>query len=373
MLLSGCNEGPQYEDVVYVTGTENTPTTTLLLDGDNGAMGLTVTSTAKLDKDAKVTMKVAPELLPAYNEKYGMKYEMLPEGSYQFLNGDVTIKGGQAQSSQAELKITSTENFKEGVTYCAPITISSANGLNVLEPQRTAFVVVNRVLRTKVADVTGMYYNVPSFLEGNPLSEPVKNLNQLTMECKVYVNQFCDYNPFISSIMGIEERFLLRFGDVSCDPDQLQLAAGTVGGKKYPMTLNMHFATGRWYHIACVYNGTTITMYVNGKAESSTTTGGGTVDLTWDYMGGFNIGKSERGRFLRGYISEARVWSRALTTSELQSNVCYVDPTSDGLVAYWRFNGTDVDGMKVKDLTGHGHDAVATRTPKFVDNQPCPF
>ncbi len=33
-------------------------------------------------------------------------------------------------------------------------------------------------------------------------------------------------SPFISTVMGIEENFLLRFGDVNIDPNQLQLAGG---------------------------------------------------------------------------------------------------------------------------------------------------
>ena len=40
----------------------------------------------------------------------------------------------------------------------------------------------------------------------------------------------------------------------------------------------------------------------------------------------------------------------------------YVDPTSDGLLAYWRMNAWEPNdsgsGNIVRDLTGHGYDAV---------------
>lgn len=50
--------------------------------------------------------------------------------------------------------------------------------------------------------------------------------------------------------------------------------------------------------------------------------------------------------------------------------MCYVDPTTPGLVAYWRFNGAD--DKKVTDLTGNGYDAMAAYTLKFMDHVRCP-
>ena len=139
------------------------------------------------------------------------------------------------------------------------------------------------------------------------------------------------------------------------------------------MTLDMHFATGKWYHLACVYDGKTIAMYVDGKKQSEVTTAGGIVDLSWNYMDGFHIGRSEKGRYLDGYISEARLWGKARSAAELQDGVCYVDPTTEGLIAYWRFNGESQEN-KVLDLTGHGHDAIANSGQiRWIDNQKCPF
>ena len=74
--------------------------------------------------------------------------------------------------------------------------------------------------------------------------------------------------------MGCEENFLLRFGDVSCDPDQLQLAGGKTGapswdkpdkGTAHPTTFPTHFPTKKWCHFACVYDGSQITMYLDGE------------------------------------------------------------------------------------------------------------
>lgn len=376
MLVSACkSEEGVGEDVIFMTGTLESPTVKFNVDGASSVMGVTVTSTDKVAQDMNVKLQVDPTALAVYNDKNGRSYEVPPTEAYELENTDVTIKAGQYVSTQAKLVMKDPDKLKEGVKYCIPVSIVSTDGAQgILESSKTAFIVIDQIITTKAVDMQGYnYFTVPSFLAKNvDTSKDVSNLRQLTMECKVFINKFSDSNPFISSVMGVEERFLLRFGDVSCDPNQLQLAGAKVGDKNYPMTTNMHFNTGQWYHIAIVYDGKDLTLYVNGKKEVSTTTGGGVVDLSWDYMEGFHIGRSERGRYLNGYISEARLWNKALTAAQLQDNVCYVDPTTEGLIAYWRFNGESQD-KKVLDLTGHGHDAVASRPIKWIDGQKCPF
>ena len=54
----------------------------------------------------------------------------------------------------------------------------------------------------------------------------------------------------------------------------------------------------------------------------------------------FELGMSWTGyrgsQYFRGRIAEVRVWNRALSTGELQMNLCGVDSQSEGLVAYWK-------------------------------------
>lgn len=77
---------------------------------------------------------------------------------------------------------------------------------------------------------------------------------------------------------------------------------------------------------------------------------------------------------MEGYVSEARVWAVARSAVELKNNVCWVNPLSEGLLAYWRFNQADPDNAKrVTDLTGNGYDAVYTTTTlKFTEGVRCP-
>ena len=73
-----------------------------------------------------------------------------------------------------------------------------------------------------------------------------------------------------------------------------------------------------------------------------------------------------------GVVSEARVWNRVLSPIELVNNQCYVDPSSEGLVCYWRLDGL-VDG-KFQDLTGNGNHGVPSNSNiNWYEGLKCPI
>ena len=52
-------------------------------------------------------------------------------------------------------------------------------------------------------------------------------------------------------------------------------------------------------------------------------------------------------------MSEVRLWSVARTRNQLQQNMLTVDPKSEGLELYYKFNGSEVqEGRTIKDATG---------------------
>jgi len=63
-----------------------------------------------------------------------------------------------------------------------------------------------------------------------------------------------------------------------------------------------------------------------------------------------------------GMMGEVRLWNKALTAEEIASeNHFYkIDPASDGLVAYWKFDD-NTKGKTVKDYTGNGFDLKTER------------
>ena len=363
MTAASCKKADEYRDVVYMTGTEETVLTRMTIDGPS-TMGVSATCSKKIEeKEVKVTFACAPERVADYNAAYGANYEPLPEGSYRLSSEESAIHAGQSVSEPVMFCITSTEKMQEGVQYMMPISIVNAQGIELLESCRTLYVVINQTIVTPACHLKRQAsFVVPAFAEHPEL----KSVPQITMECRVKVDKFCHSDPYITSVMGIEhsETFLLRFGDVTIEKNQLQLTA------KDQLTAATSFDTDKWYHIAAVYDGASISLYVDGVLDA--TKPADKRDAVNLYDGGdFNIGYSYNGRYMNGSFSEMRVWTRALSQVELESNVCYVDPGSEGLLAYWRFNeGT---GTTAKDLTGHGFDAVRkTGQPDWIEGVRCP-
>ncbi|MCL5412011.1 MAG: DUF2341 domain-containing protein, partial [Patescibacteria group bacterium] len=85
---------------------------------------------------------------------------------------------------------------------------------------------------------------------------------------------------------------------------------------------------GQWYYIVGVYNGSTLSIYVNGIQEGAPTPYSGGVFNTSSNLA---IGRSfqETNAYFLGQIDEPRVYSKALTQSEisdLYNNYGYVTP-----------------------------------------------
>lgn len=363
LLLASCQKADEFRDIVYMTGTESTVISRLTIDGPT-TVGLSATCSSKIEgADVKVGFKAEPNLVDSYNAKNGTKYTVLPEGSYRLSESQSLIKAGSNVSEPIMFSIDSTENLQEGLVYMLPVSLTSVEGKNMLESGRTLYLIVNQTIITSVCSLSGsVSFNVPKFKE-NP---SLKSLQTFSMECRIKVNSFTNSDPFISTIMGIEsdENFLLRFGDVTIKNNQLQLTA------KDQLTTPMAFDTGKWYHIAAVYDGASLSIYVNGALEVTKAADKRKAVNLYD-GGDFNIGYSYNGRYLNGAISEARIWSRALSQAEIDGNICYVAPDSEDLLAYWRFNETTGDIST--DLTGHGYNAERkTGNPTWIPGIRCP-
>lgn len=366
LFAAACQESLEYQDVVYFTGTENTAITSMYVEGPT-ALGLTVTSSAKLGSTVTVGVQVAPEALEAFNNANGTAYKMLPEGSYKLAETAFTIEAGKNVSIPVSFEILSMDDFEDGVIYCAPIRLTdTSNGMSVLEASRITYVVINQIITTKGPDFGQQHYISMPTMINNPM---FSDMGACTMEIRVRMDKFyaASANPGIASVIGVEENFLLRFGDISCDKNQLQYA-----GRGASVTSSSHFNTDTWYHLAVVDNGTTLTLYVDGNVEGTVDSSGkSAINLAYDWMDGFHIGYSERGRLMDGVVSEARVWNRALSPIELVNNQCYVDPASEGLVCYWRLDGL-VDGV-FQDLTGNGnHGQPSTTNLTWYEGLKCP-
>lgn len=181
---------------------------------------------------------------------------------------------------------------------------------------------------------------------------------KVTLECLFKANEF---KHDISTLMGIEGKFLLRFGD-SAKKNQLQLATRS-GNYAVPF----YFETDTWYHVACTYSLESdyyayVKIYVNGELKGETQFYYPSVDFTpdWSYEAygdrAFWMGYSyDPNRSLNGYMTEIRIWKKVLTAEDLKAadHFYTVDPKSEGLYSYWKF--TKGEGTSIEDATGNGN------------------
>ena len=390
LITTGCSDHEEFSDAVFFTGSLSSSNIRFNVDGQD-EMGVTVTSSAKATNDIEVVLAPAPELVEAYSQKTGRPYVAPPAEAYSLENGTVTIKAGTAQSTAMKL-IADADKLQEGVGYCLPLTIKSVkNGPEALEAGKTVYVLFTKVITIKVASLgrRGGFDIQKFWLHLNPES-PVQALPQMTLEMKVLPVSFPNSPRSaagISSLCGCEENFLFRFGDGAGQPcNRLQLAKASIGPAQNPDQKD-HFESwlgdwdvGQWVHFAAVYDGSFMRVYIDGQQVFSyETKNGGTINLAQAYEGhnwddGFSIGRSVGyARYFDGYVSECRVWNVARTVDQIENGICYVDPTSEGLIGYWRFNGEVQDDGTVRDETGHGYDATPFGTVTYVDNQKCPY
>lgn len=378
--MAGCQKSQEYYEGVYVVGAEKLlPVVNLTVDELPSAIGVKVAASCKMGENLGVQMKASPELVTSFNKEYGKNYELLPEESYQLENSNLTIENGNSVSSQGvRLSIVSRDCLKEGVTYLLPVSISSLSNhnLSIVESSKTIYIVVNQIIITKAADLSknGQYFKVDF---RKPSSFNTKALKDVTFEARVRFKEMKASNKWCFSVMGLEENFCLRTSGNKQDGWKLQLSGGSPAVDSRDVLPN-----DKWVHLACVYDGSQGKkfIYINGELQGELPDTRGYVDITQafghDQNATFYIGQSARdNRYMQGYVSEARVWAVARSAAELKNNVCWVDPLSEGLVAYWRFNEASPENEDIiTDLTGNGYDAkyAGWYDLKFVEGVRCP-
>lgn len=71
-------------------------------------------------------------------------------------------------------------------------------------------------------------------------------------------------------------------------------------------------------------------------------------------------------RYLDGKISEVRIWNKTLTAEEINAPAHFytVDPESEGLVAYWKFD--EGAGNTIKDYSVNGNDLTVDSNPGWT-------
>ncbi len=191
--------------------------------------------------------------------------------------------------------------------------------------------------------------------------------NAITMEAWFKASSFPSQEGNISSLLrknvaAESENFLLRFRTIEGEP-RVEVSPGYdlgVARVSYP------FATGKWYHVAGVYDGNAITVYVNGtRIVSESASARMSIDNS-DLFIGRGDPEFSNGEYFHGVLDEIRLWNVARSQEEIRAAMNMpLTGKEPGLVAYW-----DFDNDTAKDKSGHGVDGVLNPQARIAADVP---
>lgn len=353
-----------FDNKLYLTASASTDEILVKQTGSAVEVSRTLTIGTALMADSDITAKLvaAPELLDTYKQAY---YDdeaiVLPSEMCEIAEPEMKITKGSNVSPAVTINFTGLEALDRDLVYVMPVRLTDIKGIDALDSKTTVYYVFKgAALINVVADLTeNRAY--PSWKDGSI----VNNMTNFTLECMVNFNKF---GRQISTIMGIEGNYLLRVGDAGVPDNQLQVACS-----RNLTSSDLQFETGKWYHVAVTFDNGTVKVYFNGVEKLTGNCGKSSVSLGAAHTDAetsgrcFWIGYSYASdRYMDGKICEARIWNRTLTADEINAPTHFytVDPSSEGLVAYWKFD--DGAGNKIKDYSVNGNDLTVDSNPGWT-------
>ncbi len=133
---TGCQESAETYPAIYMTDAQSNPDKSMTIDEPPAETSITVSASVVAEHDIHIQLEVRPDLLAAYNDKYGKNYQIPPADSYSLSSTEATILAGYNTSSEIGFTVTSVSEFAEGVTYCVPVSIKTVSGgMTVLDPR----------------------------------------------------------------------------------------------------------------------------------------------------------------------------------------------------------------------------------------------
>ncbi|WP_420186749.1 BT_3987 domain-containing protein [Bacteroides pyogenes] len=288
---------------------------------------LKVALAQKNGEGIKVRIEAGDEAqLEAYNKKNNTEYLMLPKKMYN-LSTDMVFEPGV--TLQAIPLVLKDVEFPLAGDYALPIKIKEGS-TTIIDGEDEVLLVLEKRIRTKSLRMKG-YGSEKADMFPNDFK-----VDQWTME--VMVNR-ASYNANNRSICGTKlvqnagphDEIYTRFGDVTIDPNQLQIKTGSsqidVEKSKFAAKPDT------WYMLAFVYDGHKNMVYVNGELVAEREIRTGPYGLIGFWIGGSNE-----------LVREVRFWKTARTAKQLKAYTWkMVDPTDDNLLLYYPGNGKKRD------------------------------
>lgn len=276
------------------------------------------------------------EQLERFNAKNHTEYQILPEEMYS-VSDNVNF---ESKVTSQKLNVTlKNVKFTAGINYALPVRISGGD-VNGVPGEMEALIVLEQRIRTKCLKMNG------SGTESNTMWPEGIRFGQWTFEAMVKRSAYSENNQSIGGTKTLantepRDEIFTRFGDVTIDPNQLQIKTGAsqidVDKEKFAAKPD------EWYMLTFVYDGKKHYVYVNGEQVAEAEIRDGEYNATGFWIGGRNE-----------YIREYRFWKVARTPKQIKEFVWkMVDYTDTDLLCYYPCNGKKLneDGTIVEDET----------------------
>ena len=347
-----CNQADKFnysQEIVLITGTDSSPVSAdrILADQVPITYNFSLSCTGVAPENMKVHIQYDSLAMAAYNKANQTSYVNVPRDVILINDEYVTITKGTATSSLTSVTMTDNSFIEEGVIYVIPLSVAYVEGgsASILKGSDCFFIRVGKTMESFSLDIpnTGVYstYNLGA---GN------YNLgDSWTLELKAHpYNMKSRGNDQLCRLACWNEdgggQVLLRFNENGKPWKTLDIVAPNgryvTGATGEGDNATGVFEPNAWYMISIVWNGSDMTVYVNGQKDTPyqyTIAGSQAMNLNR-----FEIGMSWGGyggsQSYTGRMAEMRIWNIARSQSDIASTLCSVDASAEGLLGYWKMN-----------------------------------
>lgn len=343
ILLSGCNDA-EYSVLsnqlfLAETGTSANAFKKVSIDDEGATVSATARVSNPVDQDVKVRFTVDPTLLDSFNKRNSTSYAPLPNTHFSLSETEVVVKKGEsiAPAINIAIEALSKELIDSGNQFALALKAELVEGdnISILEGANSIVYVVDQVIISSVPvlgtdPATRRYHSASADLENDI------TMKEWTVEMRVNMSGFRKNNQALFGAWADGSEVYIRFGDDGTPYNTLQVKFGLEGSGNAFTRSNTEFEPNKWYHIAVTYDGTTLTLYVDGVKDIDTDNLKGKTTILSKKI---NVASSGSEWFVNGcMMQEMRVWNVCRTQQQVANNTSTVSPKSEGLIMYWKMN-----------------------------------
>ncbi|MDE6148161.1 MAG: DUF1735 and LamG domain-containing protein [Bacteroidales bacterium] len=340
---------------------------------DEGAkVVLTPSLTDRLDKDCELRFVIDPAVLDAYNASEGTGYKLFDE-SLVDLGGNIMIQAGKYAADATVISMDKIPMELSGLPLALPVRLEKVSGDVEIASTTASYVfVITSPMVNDIAQFTGA--------AGLWVNDFEQTFPEFTIELRLQVANTNNRNRDIFCTINDGE-LMFRFEDPQSfdgtNPAHALVQFQGVGDYLNPDS-GKYIHVNEWQHYAVTYDGTKVTIYVNGikagekNVTSKVVKGGYFKYLTFGGIGGYNGQWGPGDSYWSGckqMVTECRIWSLVRTADQISKNIQNVMPDTKGLEGYWRVSRStyNAETKEFADLTGKGHPMTTSKS--FVWNE----